>query len=143
MGGEGELLRRNKWTVQYAGQTQNMLIQLSLWQKHRFVNQLTRPFKCNTRQMILFRSHQIPRGLVVRIRRSHRRGPGSIPGVGMLSFFCPLLAITGAEGEIHLPEVLRFHLTIGVEKMFFFFRGGGGGGGGGGGVVKVTSCIRC
>ena len=24
----------------------------------------------------------IPRGLVVRIRRSHRRGPGSIPGVG-------------------------------------------------------------
>ena len=24
----------------------------------------------------------IPHGLVVRIRRSHRRGPGSIPGVG-------------------------------------------------------------
>ena len=26
-------------------------------------------------------------GLVVRIRRSHRRGPGSIPGVGMSFFF--------------------------------------------------------
>ena len=25
---------------------------------------------------------EIPRGLVVRIRRSHRRGPGSIPGLG-------------------------------------------------------------
>ena len=27
--------------------------------------------------------HQLPHGLVVRIRRSHRRGPGSIPGVGI------------------------------------------------------------
>ena len=29
-----------------------------------------------------------PRCLVVRIRRSHRRGPGSIPGVG-ISFLLP------------------------------------------------------
>ena len=30
-----------------------------------------------------------PYGLVVRIRRSHRRGPGSIPGVGIyLLLFC-------------------------------------------------------
>ena len=30
----------------------------------------------------------LPHGLVVRIRRSHRRGPGSIPGVGMsIQFF--------------------------------------------------------
>ena len=29
----------------------------------------------------------LPHGLVVRIRRSHRRGPGSIPGVGMSFFF--------------------------------------------------------
>ena len=28
-----------------------------------------------------------PYGLVVRIRRSHRRGPGSIPGVGTLDIF--------------------------------------------------------
>ena len=32
-------------------------------------------------------SCQIPYGLVVRIRRSHRRGPGSIPGVGRTVFF--------------------------------------------------------
>ena len=30
---------------------------------------------------------QVPYGLVVRIRRSHRRGPGSIPGVGTTIFF--------------------------------------------------------
>ena len=29
----------------------------------------------------------LPYGLVVRIRRSHRRGPGSIPGVGKALFF--------------------------------------------------------
>ena len=29
----------------------------------------------------------IPYGLVVRIRRSHRRGPGSIPGVGRSHIF--------------------------------------------------------
>ena len=32
------------------------------------------------------KSEAIPHGLVVRIRRSHRRGPGSIPGVGKLLF---------------------------------------------------------
>ena len=31
----------------------------------------------------LIKTAHIPRGLVVRIRRSHRRGPGSIPGVGI------------------------------------------------------------
>ena len=30
---------------------------------------------------------RFPRGLVVRIRRSHRRGPGSIPGVGSFISF--------------------------------------------------------
>ena len=33
------------------------------------------------------RRRQIPYGLVVRIRRSHRRGPGSIPGVGRTLIF--------------------------------------------------------
>ena len=33
------------------------------------------------------RGRQIPYGLVVRIRRSHRRGPGSIPGVGRTLIF--------------------------------------------------------
>ena len=31
--------------------------------------------------------HQLPRGLVVRIRRSHRRGRGSIPRTGTAFFF--------------------------------------------------------
>lgn len=36
-----------------------------------------------------------PGGLVVRIRRSHRRGPGSIPGQGMS--FCPPKAVVIAK----------------------------------------------
>ncbi|CAM4652054.1 unnamed protein product [Leuciscus chuanchicus] len=36
-----------------------------------------------------------PGGLVVRIRRSHRRGPGSIPGQGMS--FCPPAAVVIAK----------------------------------------------
>ena len=32
----------------------------------------------------LYGNGEFPRGLVARIRRSHRRGPGSIPGVGMI-----------------------------------------------------------
>ena len=35
----------------------------------------------------------LPHGLVVRIRRSHRRGPGSIPGVGMFNFLISFLCI--------------------------------------------------
>ncbi|CAM4732868.1 unnamed protein product [Leuciscus chuanchicus] len=42
------------------------------------------------------RSQQtFPGGLVVRIRRSHRRGPGSIPGQGMS--FCPPAAVVIAK----------------------------------------------
>ncbi|KAL1264923.1 hypothetical protein QQF64_002950 [Cirrhinus molitorella] len=40
-----------------------------------------------------------PGGLVVRIRRSHRRGPGSIPGQGTL--FCPPMA--DCKVELCLP----------------------------------------
>ena len=35
---------------------------------------------------------EFPYGLVVRIRRSHRRGPGSIPGVG-IEFFLPFASL--------------------------------------------------
>ena len=36
-------------------------------------------------------AQHIPCGLVARIRRSHRRGPGSIPGTGVIfTFFFPL-----------------------------------------------------
>ncbi|CAM4733386.1 unnamed protein product [Leuciscus chuanchicus] len=39
-----------------------------------------------------------PGGLVVRIRRSHRRGPGSIPGQGMS--FCPPAAVEIAKSGV-------------------------------------------
>ena len=53
---------------------------------------------------------------MVRIRRSHRRGPGSIPGVGMLAFFFLSREVKG---------------SCYVEIMFFFWVvvvvfGGGG-----------------
>ena len=38
-------------------------------------------------------SVKIPYGLVVRIRRSHRRGPGSIPGMGICYFFIIIIFI--------------------------------------------------
>ena len=41
----------------------------------------------NISPSIFIAYHDLPRGLVVRIRRSHRRGPGSIPGVGIASLF--------------------------------------------------------
>ena len=42
--------------------------------------------------------HDVPRGLVVRIRRSHRRGLGSIPGVGIESLFEELfLSVEGFD----------------------------------------------
>ena len=41
----------------------------------------------NIRHSIFRLRHDLPRGLVVRIRRSHRRGPGSIPGVGSVLLF--------------------------------------------------------
>ena len=56
---------------------------------------------------IFFRG--IPYGLVVRIRRSHRRGPGSIPGVGTQTFlflqivFCHLISAL----ELRFPEHLK------------------------------------
>ena len=41
----------------------------------------------NITDVIFGMCHDVPRGLVVRIWRSHRRGPGSIPGVGIVPFF--------------------------------------------------------
>ena len=57
---------------------------------------------------IFFRMcYDLPRGLVVRIRRSHRRGPGSIPGVGIVllfgeSFFCLLMGLTSHQGSVEM-----------------------------------------
>ena len=44
---------------------------------------------------------KFPRGLVVRIRRSHRRGPGSIPGVG--SFYFDSLSLCDSPGRSLTP----------------------------------------
>ena len=42
---------------------------------------------------------------MVRIRRSHRRGPGSIPGVGMLFFFFFLAVFSFKSNcQIYLPK---------------------------------------
>ena len=43
------------------------------------------------------KNEAIPHGLVVRIRRSHRRGPGSIPGVGK-----PLILILNTTAGVGL-----------------------------------------
>ena len=69
----------------------------------------------------------IPRGLVVRIRRSHRRGPGSIPGVGKKSprfyvlcipfiFFFNFRVLFCCE---HLSYVLSFYLQHGHNFIHF------------------------
>ena len=55
---------------------------------------------------IIFRlHHDLPRGLVVRIRRSHRRGPDSIPGVGIVSFLENLFL--SVEGFDQSPRLCR------------------------------------
>ena len=46
-----------------------------------------KPPNNNMRNIIYSLHHDLPRGLVVWIRCSHRRGLGSIPGVGIASFF--------------------------------------------------------
>ena len=47
----------------------------------------------------------IPRGLVVRIRRSHRRGPGSIPGVGSFYFDSLSLCDSPCRSLTPVPKV--------------------------------------
>ena len=58
---------------------------------------------------------QLPYGLVVRIRRSHRRGPGSIPGVGRTIFLLfSILTI------IFLGKIVS--KLSGVEAEYFHFK---------------------
>ena len=45
----------------------------------------------------------LPDGLVVRIRRSHRRGPGSIPGQGTQLMHLLLLIVRGLLVEATMP----------------------------------------
>ena len=53
---------------------------------------LTQGLQLNKKQIIVRYCH-LPNGLVVRIRRSHRRGPGSIPGVGTIRLFVVVVHI--------------------------------------------------
>ena len=59
------------------------------------------------KHILRIRKQHIPCGLVARIRRSHRRGPGSIPGTGVLFLFflffstSLLQAGNAFEGEFH------------------------------------------
>ena len=89
----------------------------NLVQRH-FINQLKQVFLNNiikTILLIVFKrsKSKFPYGLVVRIRRSHRRGPGSIPGVGKLcfpssKFFSCSKSPRSQEMIIsHLPGLLR------------------------------------
>ena len=52
-----------------------------------------------------------PRGLVVRIRRSHRRGPGSIPGVG-ISFLLRSFWIHIASRNYTIMAIFQNNKTI-------------------------------
>ena len=58
----------------------------------------------------------VPYGLVVRIRRSHRRGPGSIPGVGNGRFF-PLYF----EVRFPLCLVILSNSSMTVKAVFNAF----------------------
>ena len=75
-------------------------------------------------------SSVVPHGLVVRIRRSHRRGPGSIPGVGntlvfshnlvgILCLFCIAFCLQGYFVEWMVSRsffILPGHIAV----MFLF-----------------------
>ena len=72
----------------------------------------------------------LPYGLVVRIRRSHRRGPGSIPGVGSFLFFPSSLAQKGiiikerfyAEADtkigFRIPAQCYVHFLEAKQRLF-------------------------
>ena len=58
---------------------------------------------------------RFPYGLVVRIRRSHRRGPGSIPGVGRWIFF--LLVFLFFLFLMYYCILINFN----IQPFYFFF----------------------
>ena len=56
-------------------------------------------------------TEHFPRGLVVRIRRSHRRGPGSIPGVEFAFLYFSLRFITPVIRNYARQFILVFFLV--------------------------------
>ena len=86
------------------------------------------PLINNIRPVIFSIYHDLPRGLVVRIRRSHRRGPGSIPGVGIVSCFgkSNFIRLVGSSirlGFVNMWTLLdlrsreNVHLVIFVDQI--------------------------
>ena len=70
----------------------------------------------------------LPGGLVVRIRRSHRRGPGSIPGQGsnvflnFKNFYCNLFFIASLLSMTKVVLVLRmFSITMFQIDIYYVF----------------------
>ena len=61
------------------------------------------PPSYNILDIIIGKNFIVPRGLVVRIRRSHRRGSDSIPGAGIVPFSENLNLFV--EGIGHLPRL--------------------------------------
>ena len=53
----------------------------------------------------------IPHGLVARIRRSHRRGPGSIPGVGTVLTCLIVSVVKWSSRLLHTQKVVSSILT--------------------------------
>ena len=80
----------------------------------------------NIRHVIFGICHDVPRGLVVRIRRSHHRGPGSIPGVGMISFFW-IISFCLLSWFDQSPRLCVIPYSLTSWKMrkcaFLYFRG--------------------
>ena len=73
------------------------------------------PSNNNIRHIIFMLHYHLPRGLVVRIRRSHRRGPGSIPGVGIVSLF--ELLFLSFEGFAQSPRLCGNPHSLTSRKM--------------------------
>ena len=58
---------------------------------------------------------------MVRIRRSHRRGPGSIPGVGIVSCFGKSHFICGVGSSIRLGFVNMWSLLDHRSRKYVYF----------------------
>ena len=77
------------------------------------------------RSLYLRDSYDIfPGGLVVRIRRSHRRGPGSIPGQGMecflhATYYMPLLTNFNSNGGKSISRQ-NVRLRMWIHNSYFF-----------------------
>ena len=75
-------------------------------------------------EAVVYRSSVLPYGLVVRIRRSHRRGPGSIPGVGKRLFILFTLhhPLPGSNSVfLYFWKKERFELVTGSFLCACFF----------------------